>query len=73
MVAPVSRRTRALGFVRRLPRTSPIGAAAGAALLGICLIGAFADVIAPYDPLADNLFGDALRDVLGPQLKPRIT
>src|SRR5688572_31129625 len=53
-LAPVSRRTRALGFMRRLIRTSPMGAAAGAVLLGICLVGAFAEVIAPYDPLAAN-------------------
>ena len=53
-LAPVSRRTRALGFLRRLLRTSPMGAAAGAVLLGICLIGAFAEVVAPYDPLAAN-------------------
>ena len=43
-LAPVSRRGRAVGFIRLLLRTSPIGAAAGAVLLGICLIGAFADV-----------------------------
>ena len=53
-IAGPSRRTRTVGFVRRFLRTSPIGAVAAVALLLIFLIGAFAGLVAPYDPLAAN-------------------
>jgi peptide/nickel transport system permease protein len=52
--APASRWARTTAFVRRFVRTSPIGTVAALLLLLICLIGIFADVIAPYDPLAAN-------------------
>jgi peptide/nickel transport system permease protein len=44
----------AIGFLRRLVRTSPLGVAAGIMLLLIFLIGGLADLVAPYDPLATN-------------------
>ncbi|MCC6179588.1 MAG: ABC transporter permease [Chloroflexi bacterium] len=53
-IAVPSRRSRAVGFVRRFWRASPIGAVAAAALLLILFVGAFAEVVAPYDPLAAN-------------------
>jgi peptide/nickel transport system permease protein len=53
-VVRASREVGPAGFMRRLFRTSPLGAGAGVVLLVIFLIGAFAGVFAPYDPLAAN-------------------
>jgi len=53
-LAGPSRRTRTLGLLRRFVRTSPIGAVAAVALVLIFLVGALANVVAPYDPLAAN-------------------
>jgi peptide/nickel transport system permease protein len=55
-VAPIppGRRTRAASFARRFVRSSPIGAVAAAALVVIFLVGAFAELVAPYDPLHAN-------------------
>jgi ABC-type dipeptide/oligopeptide/nickel transport system permease subunit len=40
--------------VRRFVRASPIGAVAAVVLIAIALIGLFAPILAPYDPLAAN-------------------
>jgi peptide/nickel transport system permease protein len=48
------RRGRATASVRRFVRASPIGAVAAGILLLVCLVGAFAELVAPYDPLAAN-------------------
>jgi peptide/nickel transport system permease protein len=48
------RRTRAATSLRRFVRASPIGVVAAAVLMLVCLVGTFAELIAPYDPLAAN-------------------
>lgn len=46
--------TRTQAFLRRFVRASPIGTVAALFLVGICLMGIFADVLAPYNPLATD-------------------
>jgi peptide/nickel transport system permease protein len=53
-VAQPSRRVRTVGFVRRFVRSSPIGAVAASVLTLVLLVGVFAALIAPYDPLGAN-------------------
>ncbi len=53
-LAGPGRRARTMGFLRRFVRASPMGAVAAVALILIFLIGAFAELVAPYDPLAAN-------------------
>jgi ABC-type dipeptide/oligopeptide/nickel transport system permease subunit len=53
-IAQPGRRVRAATSLRRFVRASPIGTVAAGVLVLVCLVGAFAEVIAPYDPLAAN-------------------
>lgn len=53
-VVRASRESGPAGFLRRLVRTSPLGVAAGVLMLMIFVIGGFAELFAPYDPLAAN-------------------
>lgn len=48
------RRRPQVSFVKRFYRSSPLGTAAAVALLLIFAIGALANVVSPYDPLAAN-------------------
>ena len=51
--AGAARRPR-VGFVKRFYRSSLIGSIAAVVLLAIFAIGAFANVVSPYDPVAAN-------------------
>ncbi len=53
VVQPGHRR-RATASLRRFVRASPIGTVAALVLLLVLLIGALAELVAPYDPLAAN-------------------
>jgi peptide/nickel transport system permease protein len=60
-VAQPGRRRRTTASVRRFVRASPIGAVGALVMLLVLLVGAFAEVVAPYDPLVAN-FGATRRD-----------
>ncbi len=49
-----SRGARARAFVRRFVRASPLGTAAILFLIGVCLMGILANVLAPHDPLVTD-------------------